>query len=169
MKLTTLLVTLLSSLLPFGLAVLAGGCVSEGDPKADQAAAETVYAPAPWTTRYASKGVVMAREIVVEGPEGLREHAALQQNDTVATIVVDTTAVGLVQQLTKRDTLDGQFVELRGHVDNWNLVAFERITLIERPDRNGPVRVIAMGEAYVSTDGEERRGERLEVVGESGR
>ena len=120
--------------------------------------------PQPWTSRFEGEAVLFADEIRIEGPPGLLEHIVLRQEPGVTDYQVRTVAEGLLQELTllREDPLG----DLRGQLDNWSLVAFRRLTLLERPG-DVPITVRAEGRAaWIGADGTEQRQARLQFVAE---
>lgn len=115
----------------------------------------------PWTEAFRAEAFLVADDIEVIGPAGIRDHAVLQQNEK-GVYSVRTTTQGLVQELRATSAT----AELRGHLDNWILVASRSLRFIEVPEET-PVRVRAVGQAlFRSMDGEPpRRAPALEFFG----
>lgn len=144
------------------------GCAAPADRPADVVDTKKSEAPArpprrelPWTEAFQEDAFLVADEIEVIGPAGIRDHAVIQQNEK-GSYSVRTTAQGLVQEL-RATTFPA---ELRGHLDKWILVASRSLRFVEVPEEV-PVRVRAVGQAlFRSMDGEPpRRAPALEFFG----
>jgi len=120
-----------------------------------------------WTEAFLHESVLVANEIVIEGPYDLIDHVALRQDEESTVYTTKTIPEGLWQELVARPELG---VEVRAQLDAWSLAAFKRITVLQRPG-DVPVTVRALGRAYWSTaDGrDERRAENLAFQGIHGR
>jgi hypothetical protein len=151
------------------LSTLATGC---GAPPKDTSAPPPVeVAPPParaWTAAFEGAAVLLADEIHVEGPQGLLDHLAMRQDSHTTEYSAETTAAGFRQTMTLRAGAEG--AEIRGQLDAWQLVALQRLIVLERPD-HGAVVIRARGEAFWRSagDGRERRGPELAFRGEPGR
>jgi len=143
---------------------------------------ESPFAPAPdpkdgpltnrilqkaWTDRFFVTGALIARDVRVEGPDGLLEHIVVTQDLSVMDIVTKTTPDGLLQVITLKPDAIGE--EVRAQLDNLALSALHSLTILERP---GPVDVVvsASGDAFLKEVGaDEQRGATLKVVGKVAR
>jgi len=157
-----------SSLL-LSLAALALGCHAP-EPKASQSSLVLEPAAPPpraWTEAFRSASVLVADEIVIEGPFDLIDHVVLRQDEETTTYQTKTITEGLWQELAARPETG---VEVRGQLDSWSLAAIRRITVLQRPG-DVPVTVRALGKAFWSSaDGSgERRSEQLTFQGLHGR
>jgi hypothetical protein len=85
--------------------------------------------PKPWTEAFLKKSVLFADEIVIEGPEGIVQKTAMRIEPELHESSVRTTKDGLLQEAHTKPGADG---ELHAFLDNWELVAFRRITILER-------------------------------------
>lgn len=124
--------------------------------------------PAPvqraWPQTFMQPAVLIAREVTIEGPEGLREHLALRIDPNFHDYQVSTVPEGLLQELTLKPGVEG--AALRCYLDQLEIAAEVRLRVLERPG-HAAVRVIAVGEAFYQKPGEpEQRGEVLRL-GES--
>jgi hypothetical protein len=129
---------------------------------------EPLPAPArPWTDAFVQPSVLVADEIVIEGPSDLIDHVVLRQDEETTAYTTRTIPEGLWQELAARPQMG---VEVRAQLDAWSLAAFKRITVLQRPGEV-PVTVRAFGKAYwAAADGSgERRGEQLAFQGLHGR
>jgi hypothetical protein len=151
------------------LALLVPACRSADERDTDKArssegADSPAPAPRPWTQTFMSPAVLIARDVRIEGPLGIRDHVALTVDSELHEYATSTGPDGLLQTLTfKQGLLEG---ELRGQLDQLVIVAEQRITVLERPG-DATVIVVATGEAMWQTpSGEEKRGESLRLVGE---
>lgn len=149
------------------LALLAFACRSadvEPDVAGPSADASTPPAPRPWTQTFMSPAVLVAREVRIEGPLGIRDHVALTVDSDLHEYSTTIGPEGLMQQLSFKAGLLGG--ELRGQLDQLVIAAEERITVLERPG-DATVLVVATGEALWQTPaGQEKRGESLRLVGQ---
>ena len=116
-----------------------------------------------WTDAFLHEAVLVADEIVIEGPHDLIDHVVLQQDEETGVYTTKTITEGLWQELVARPEMG---VEVRAQLDGWSLAAFKRITVLQRPG-DVPVTVRALGKAYWSAaDGsDERRQENLVFQG----
>ncbi|MEX1023726.1 MAG: hypothetical protein WD226_01495 [Planctomycetota bacterium] len=122
-------------------------------------------APAPWTARFTEPAVLVATRVSIEGPDDLVEHIAASQGEGIH-YSAETTPRGFVERYR---VSGGEYLRLQ--LDAWEIVTTEGATVLRRPDLDGPVRVVAVGEVYwTATDGdaEERAPERT-WTGERGR
>jgi hypothetical protein len=111
--------------------------------------------------------VLLADEIVIEGPADLIDHVVLRQDEATAVYTAQTVTDGLLQELTARPEAG---VEVRAQLDAWSLAAFRKITVLQRPGEV-PVSVRASGNAFwAAADGSgERREQQLFFQGLHGR
>jgi hypothetical protein len=111
--------------------------------------------------------VLVADEIVIEGPPGLIDHVALRQDEETTIYATRTVPEGLLQELAARA---GTGVEVRAQLDAWSLAAFRRIIVLQRSG-DVPVSVRATGGAFwAAADGSgEKREDRLLFTGVRGR
>lgn len=156
--------------------VLAGmllvGCTTPAEEaRPDDGVAVVVEAPPPppWTEAFQDEAMLVADEVRIEGPPGLREHLAVSQSAEHHLYVIDTTPAGLLQETSVRPAFLGE-VSLRGKMDGLTLVVAKRVVVLERPSYV-PVTISAFGDVYWrnSVTGEERRGESLNLRGEAPR
>jgi hypothetical protein len=129
---------------------------------------ERAAAPArAWTAAFQHGAVLVADEIVIEGPSDLIDHVVLRQDEETAAYTTKTIPAGLWQELSARPEMG---VEVRAQLDAWSLAAFKRITVLQRPGEV-PVTVRASGRAFWSADdgSGERRAETLAFQGIHGR
>jgi hypothetical protein len=122
--------------------------------------AALIDAPAPWTDAFAAKATLIADVIEVEGPAGLRNHWVAVQDPETIDYDLSTTPQGLRQIYALKPGAGGR--QLSAWLDNWNLFAFERIVVLERPTRGGAVVVRAVGSVVASLPEGETRSERFE-------
>ena len=118
----------------------------------------------PWTATFQSPAILVADEIRIEGPTGLREHFAARSEPDNHTYVTKAVPEGLRQVF---EPLPGKLgLEVRGYLDALEIVAFKRLTLLERP---GDVDLVihALGDAFWrdGASGAEKRGSTLSFVG----
>jgi hypothetical protein len=145
------------------------GC---GSPRADADAAGSGPMPAPvdleslmWTNAFLQPANLIADEVVIEGPPALRNHVRVRQDSQGTVYSAQTTSKGFLQELAAKP--EAGYVELHAQLDSWQIVAFRRITWLERPGL-GPVLVRASGGAswHAVAGGAERREEVLEFRGD---
>lgn len=121
-----------------------------------------------WPKRFREPAILVADEITIEGPPGLLNHVATEQNPEAVDYEVTTTPNGLLQSAVVRQNANRGNVQAQ--LDGWTLVATRRMQVLERPGR-GPVRVLSKGNAYWHPQngefGQIQRGAKLEFVGES--
>jgi len=153
---------------------LLGACAAPGPaPEAPDPATVEAALPLglerPFTQAFQRPDVLVARDIVIEGPADLLAHVALRQEPGVFDYDTKTTREGLRQKLTKRSDAPPQ-ASLRAQLDNWSLVADRSLTVLQRPG-DCPVILRAIGQAvYLPADGgAERREEALQFRGDHGR
>ncbi len=97
-----------------------------GDPGAEDSVPR---APIAWTDAFMGPALIFAEEIEIEGPEGILTHCAVQNvlDDHEAT--ARTTSDGLLQETRLKP---GRQNELHAWLDHWELVAFRKVTILER-------------------------------------
>jgi len=103
-------------------------------------------APPPtraWTDAFVKKSILFADEIVIEGPQGIINHTAVRVEPEIHDSSTRTTPDGLLQETQLKPGAGG---EVHASLDNWELIGFQRITILERvvPCE---VRVRARGDA----------------------
>ena len=117
----------------------------------------------PWTEAFLKKAVLFADEIQIEGPQGMIKHAGVRIEPEIHDSSTRTTKNGLLQEVRQKPGAEG---EVRAILDNWELVAFQRITILERP---GPCDVLLKARGTVryvdQTTGQEQNGETLQFEG----
>jgi hypothetical protein len=158
-----------ASLSGFALAfVFAFACRSDPQRAAASTPAPTPAQPAPrtWTAAFQREAVLVADEILIEGPQDLIDHVVLRQDPEVTLYSTKTITEGLLQELAARPQTG---MEVRGQLDAWSLAAFKRIRVLQRPGEV-PVTVRARGNAYwaAAGGGGERRAEELAFEGARG-
>lgn len=123
--------------------------------------------PRVWTLAFLREAVLVADQIVIEGPFDLIDHVALRQDEQTSAYSTKTIPEGLLQELSTRPDVG---LEVRGQLDAWSLAAFQKITVLQRPG-DVPVTVRALGNAYwAAADGSgERRQDQLVFQGLPGR
>ena len=116
-----------------------------------------------WTDSFNKKAILFADEIVVDGPRGIIDHAGMRVDDQVHTSSTRTTKDGLLQEAR---VVPGSEVEIHAFLDNWELIAFQKVTILERV---GPcdVHVRARGDARFvdQVTKEEQHGAELSFEG----
>ena len=122
-------------------------------------------APSPWTKSFQSSALLIADEIRIEGPKGLLDHIATRIEPEFHTYEATTLPEGFQQLFKPRTEAAG--IDIRAYFDALEVVAFQRLVLLERP---GDVDVIvqAVGDAFYreASTGREQRGSSLRFVGE---
>lgn len=145
------------------LVLLVPACNAPGK-KADESRAIEAAA-LPWTRAFAERTVIVAEDIVVDGPDDLVEHIAAHQSGKV---------------LYKAETVETGFLELyqsqgddfaKVQLDQWELVGTKRIRVLRRPTLDVPVKISAQGEVYFArpATGEEARSTEASWIGERNR
>lgn len=127
-----------------------------------------VHVGAPWTRDFLEPAILVAEEIRIEGPTGLREHLVVRQDNLNTTYFAKTTNQGLLQETQARP--ERGYVEIHGQLDALVMVAFKRIVWLEKPG-DGPVLIRALGDAsWERTDGSDsRQGPEIELRGDGPR
>jgi hypothetical protein len=149
--------------------ILVSACSSAPEDGAERAApveaSDARPQPAAWTQTFMSPAVLVAREVRIEGPLGIRDHVALTIDSELHDYSTRAGPDGMLQELAFKEGLAGP--ELRCQLDQLVIAAEQRITVLERPG-DVPVVVFATGDALWTTPaGEEKRGESLRLVGEA--
>lgn len=140
---------------------LAGCRGSEPAPEAAPEPAPVRVESQAWPTLFQDSAVLVAREVFIEGPEGLREHVALRVEPEVHEYVVRTVPEGLVQELSFKSGQQGQV--LRVYLDKLEIAAELRVHVLEHPG-DWPLSVVARGEVFYQVPGQpEQRGEQLRL------
>ncbi len=167
-----------SLLLPVTLGCLAlvsacqgGGQAPDDGGMSEPLVTDATEAPRAWTDSFGRAALLVADQLAIEGPKGLLDHIALRQDPEHLDYLVETVPEGFRQVLTKKPGVD--YIEIQAGLDAWEMVALERVMVIERPG-DLPVRIVAVGNVWWrSTDPEgpltgqdELRGARLEFLGE---
>lgn len=118
-----------------------------------------------WTNAFLEPANLVADEIAIEGPPALRNHVTVRQDSQGASYIATTTPKGFLQEVGALPEVG--YVELHAQLDSWKIVAFRRITWLERPEL-GPVLIRASGGASWQgiESGTERRDEVLLFRGE---
>lgn len=131
------------------------------DPKAGPPAGDLRVKP--WTDRFYVAGALVARDVRIEGPDGLLEHVVARQDNDLVVVRTETTPGGFLQVITLRPEAQGE--EIRAQLDNLAICALHSVTILERPF-GGDVVVEGVGDAFHSEKGgEERRGPSIRIVG----
>lgn len=136
-----------------------GACRSTGAD--DGARTNGISGPiaAPWTGAFLKPAGLTAAKIWIEGPRGLAEHLAMRQDDSIAVYSEKTVPQGFLRTLRSKGT---GWTELHAQIDQWELVAFEELRVLERFGA-ADIRIRASGDVFWQSEGEEsRRGENLE-------
>ncbi len=152
--------TLLLLLLSFSAAL---ACQAPKEPESALVLEPVALPSRAWTDAFLRAAVLVADEIVIEGPRDLIDHVVLQQDQETTAYTTKTIPEGLWQELVVRPEMG---VEVRAQLDGWSLAAFRRITVLSRPGKV-PVTVRALGKAFwAEVDGSgERRQENLVFQG----
>ena len=146
---------------------VASACRSEpktAGPKTQGLELEPLAMPArAWTSEFQREAVLMADEIVIEGPFDLVDHVALRQDPEAAVYSSQTISAGLFQELASKP---GAEAPVRAQLDGWVLAAVRRITVLQRPG-DVPVLVRARGNVYwaEASGGAEKRENELVFEG----
>jgi hypothetical protein len=151
----------------FALAFLAAGCGTSSSQDGPPDDGVPIDAPAPWTDAFTGEATIVADVIEIEGPAGIRTHCVARQDPDFVDYDLATNERGLVQTYALKPGAGGS--ELRAWLDNWNLVALERIVVVELPSRGGEVVIRARGDVFASLPEGETRGASFERRFEIGR
>jgi hypothetical protein len=126
------------------------------------AASDTLDAAKPWTDHFGQKAVIVAEHVRIEGPDGLLDHVVVSADD----VFYERTAThdgATLTQITMR--LSDDVPIIRAQLDQWQIAAFRRVTVVERGEPCD-VTVVATGDASLRDPlGKEERGESLRWVG----
>jgi len=118
----------------------------------------------PWTAEFQKPHLVIADEIVIEGPDGLIDHVATRAENAAHTKQERATAQGFLQEIVQKPGVAP--LEIRAFLDRYELIAMRKLTVLERP---GPVDVVlrANGDVFVrdGASGAEQRVPALRVEG----
>jgi hypothetical protein len=123
--------------------------------------------PKAWTEAFLRKSILFADEIVVEGPQGIIDKTAMRIEPEIMDSSTRTTKDGLFQEARMKPNMGG---EIHAYLDNWELVGFQRITILERV-APCDVKVHARGAARFVDLGskQEQNGESLQFEGKIAR
>jgi hypothetical protein len=157
--------------LPIAFAALAACSTAKERERAPAERAEArpeaapASAPLPWPTTFEAPAVLMAARVVITGPEGLREHAAILQDPDHHEYEERTTAEGLLRRTALRAEVE-YLAPIRCRLDGLEIFAEREIVVLERP---GPceLAIEASGDVFwrSTTTGEERRSDEMRLVG----
>lgn len=151
--------------LPFGTLLLLlacshlTACRAAGGDDASKTGGISAPLAAPWTGEFLKPAGLTAAKIWIEGPRGLLDHLAIRQDEETSVYAEKSVPQGFLRSLRRKGN---GWTELHAHMDQWELVAFEELQVLER---FGPcnIRIRASGDAFWQSEGEEsRRGENLE-------
>jgi len=132
---------------------------------------DDVAADRSWTDAFEPEAVLLAEDVWIEGPPGLLHHVVIGQNPEDYDHSVSTTSEGLLQEARIKPALAGMaattWTPLRAQLDNLIIASSHRLRVLERFE---PADVIVRARGRVvwkRVDGtDEKRGDRLELVGE---
>ena len=115
-----------------------------------------------WTREFQEESILIAREVSIEGPPGLREHVAYMQMPDQK-YSAKTTADGFLQEISVEE---GAPNPIWIHIDHLAINAVHGARVLERVGP-GPVRIHALGDALWKNlvTGQEQRAETLDLVG----
>ena len=119
-----------------------------------------------WTERFMGKAALVADHVEVRGPRGLLDHTVVQHDPQNFVHETSTLPTGFWQRTSIR--LDRDIYDpIRAQLDAMQIMALREIVLLEQPG-DVPVRVVATGDVYYHeiASGTERRGERVELIGQ---
>jgi hypothetical protein len=116
-----------------------------------------------WTDAFVKKAILFADEIVVEGPQGIINHTVVRVEPDIHEFSTRTTPEGLLQGTRLKPGAGG---EVHAGLDNWELIGFRQITILERV-APCDVHVRARGDVRFvdQTTKEERHGAELGFEG----
>lgn len=154
--------------LALGLLLPLLGCGSTPSEEAFEPELVKEMQPLPWPHSFERAALLVADTVMIEGPKGLLDHVALEQDDKLLDYQAETLPEGFRQEVKRKDP--SVYVEITAALDALMITALERVVVLERPGKV-PVRVVATGSAWWrSTDPAgplsgpvERRSERLEL------
>lgn len=153
----------LQALLALALPLGSSACVTEAPRHSVDAAKSSPDAlPRPWPTDFEASAVLVAEEVRVEGPPGLISHFALRVDPEFHDRSEETTPAGYLQTVV---TKPGSPVEIRAYLDQLEIAAFARLTMLERPG-DCDIVVRASGDVYFTRTkgGEPQRSPTLQLV-----
>jgi hypothetical protein len=118
----------------------------------------------PWTDQFLVPALLVADSVRIEGPVGLLDHLATRTEPDAHARREETTAQGFLQEITQKP--DVAPAEIHAFLDQLEIVALKRITVLERP---GPVNVLilATGDVFLRnlTTKAEQRETSLRIEG----
>ena len=157
--------------LVLGLALL-GACstpAEEGRGPSGSSESSGPSEPQPWTEDFQDEALLVATDVQIVGPPGLRDHLAVAQDAKHHTYTIQTVPEGLLQETLVREASVGE-EPVRCHLDNLTIIAERRVVVLERPGAV-PVTVTASGDVFWrdATTGEESRTASLTLTGEAPR
>ncbi len=118
----------------------------------------------PWSKTFMTKGVLVADEVKIIGPEGLYEHLVVKQEPDFHVHTLRTTSEGLQTEIVPKEGVEG--VEIRVYLDNLNIAAMRRVYVLERPGVTALV-LEASGQAMLQMEGQpQQRSSLLRLVGD---
>ena len=145
--------------------VVLAACQQPAKQNTPETSESDVAAPlhTPWTDAFNKKGMLFADEIVVEGPRGVIAHAGARVDEEIHVSTTKTTKDGLLQETHLAPNAQG---EIHAFLDNWELIAFRRVTILERVVPCD-VKVRARGDVRFvdQVTGEEKHGAELSFEG----
>ena len=147
------------------LLVLSSACVTtERDMSGLGAAKRQLASEAQgWTTEFLRNRLIVADQVRISGPKGLRAHLASRFDPLVHSKVEKTTRDGFLQTFQPREASASQ---MSAYLDKLEIHALQKLSILERP---GPVDVVveAVGDVYyVDVDAaREERVPSLRLVG----
>ena len=144
-------------------ACCAPSCTSSAEVSTRSVPARSPAQAVPWTRDFQDPALLVCEEVHISGPDGLLEHFALRVEPGYHTRKEETTANGYLQLI---EVQPGVAVEIRGYLDQLEIAAFRRMTVLERPG-DVEVSVEARGDVYFArrSTGEERRVPTLSLTG----
>jgi hypothetical protein len=118
----------------------------------------------PWTLEFQEEAVLVADDVRIEGPPGLRDHIAVVQDLEIQDYVEKTLPEGFLREARLKTGVGG--FGIRAQLDNLTIAATKRLRILERPGEV-PITIEARGEAvWTNTKTKaERRGDFLTLVG----
>lgn len=152
--------------LVLGLAAL-GACSTPAPP--EPAASPSEVVELAWTEEFREEALLVATEVHIVGPPGLRDHLAVSQDAEHHSYTIQTVPEGLLQETLVNEASVGD-VPVRCHLDNLTILVERRIVWLERPGPV-PVTITAHGDVYwrMAATGEESRSASLTLTGEAPR
>ena len=118
-------------------------------------------APAPWTPQFDERSLLLAQEVIIEGPEGLLQH--LHCDASTGAFQAETLAEGYRQVIELPPGSSGHII---AQLDGMQIRAEKRLIALEKVTPCDVV-VTARGSVYwaVPGSGEEERGEEWTRTG----